>query len=90
MLPDADFYEMTMKQSAVDILTVPGGKVYPKTRIWGYDGMTPGPLIRVKKGRYTIVRHINGLELEHPTLGYEPHTSVHLHGSCSLPEVTGA
>jgi spore coat protein A len=52
--------------------------------------MTPGPLIRAQKGRYTIVRQINGFkDVEHPTLRYEPHVSVHLHGSASLPEYDG-
>jgi spore coat protein A, manganese oxidase len=90
VLPGVDFYEMTMMEQAVDVLTVPGGKVYPKTRIWGYNGITPGPLLSIEQGRKAIVRQINGMKgVRHPTLGYEPVTSVHLHGSASLPEYDG-
>jgi spore coat protein A, manganese oxidase len=91
-LPNVDFYEMTMRESAVNILNVPGGKKqdYPLTRIWGYNGESPGPQIHVEQGVRTIVRQINGLAGRyHPTLKYEPVTSVHLHGSASLPEYDG-
>jgi spore coat protein A, manganese oxidase len=91
-LPTVDFYEMTMRESAVNILNVPGGRKqdYPLTRIWGYNGESPGPQIHVEQGVRTIVRHINGLAGKyHPTLKYEPVTSVHLHGSASLREYDG-
>ena len=87
-----DFYDMVMRESPVNILNVPGGKKqdYPLTRIWGYNGITPGPNIHVEQGQRTIVRHLNGFKGKlHPTLKYEPVTSVHLHGSASLPEYDG-
>ena len=49
----------------------------------------PGPTIRVNQGRKVVVRHINKLPAVHPTLGYTPWTSVHLHGSASLPQYDG-
>ncbi|HWT22103.1 MAG TPA: multicopper oxidase domain-containing protein [Solirubrobacteraceae bacterium] len=85
------FYEMAMKQAPANILNkISGSPVTKPTNIWGYGGTTPGPLIRVRKGQRTIVRQINGMKgVKHPTLGYEPVTSVHLHGSASLPEYDG-
>ena len=35
------------------------------------------------------MRQINNLPPVHPTLGYTPWTSVHLHGSASLPQYDG-
>jgi len=62
-IPNVDFYEMTMRESAINVLNVPGGQKrdYPLTRIWGYNGETPGPQIHVEQGVRTIVRHVNGL-----------------------------
>lgn len=44
---------------------------YPQTRIWGYDGTMPGPLIRVPQGGRVSRRLIN--DLPQPT-------SLHWHG----------
>jgi spore coat protein A, manganese oxidase len=79
----ADYFRMTMREARVPIL--PG---FPKTTIYGYNGITPGPTIKARRGRRTVVRHINGL----PRLGfsgYKQRTSVHLHGSASLPQFDG-
>jgi spore coat protein A len=91
-VPNVDFYDFVMQERAVNILNVPGGKKqdYQLTRIWGYNGESPGPSIHVEQGVRTIVRQVNGLAGKyHPTLKYEPVTSVHLHGSASLPEYDG-
>ena len=79
----ADYYWLTMREQAVDI--IPGFQ----TRIWGYDGMFPGPTFDVEQGREVVVRQVNQLPPAHPTLGYTPYTSVHLHGSASLPQYDG-
>lgn len=60
-----DFYEITQREADVEI--VPG----TTTRIWGYDGLTPGPLIRASVGRPVTVRQVNQLSVD---------TSTHLHG----------
>jgi spore coat protein A len=78
-----DFYQMTMRQKKIEILPGIG------TTIFGYDGIAPGPTIRATQGRQVVVRHINGLPAKHPSLGYTPWTSVHLHGSASLPQYDG-
>ncbi len=82
---DTDYYQMTMKQARLQILPAPFGK----TTVYGYDGVTPGPTIQATKGREVVVRHINQMPRMHATLGYKPWTSVHLHGSASLPQYDG-
>ena len=79
-----DYYQITMRANRVQIL--PG---FPPTEIWGYNGITPGPTIKVMRGRKSVVRQINRLPRRHPTLDYESWTSVHLHGSDSLPQYDG-
>jgi len=55
------------------------------TNVWGYDGTFPGPRIEIKRGTPVSVTHRNHLPLVGP-FGTHSHTSVHLHGSASLPE----
>lgn len=78
-----DYYEITMRPGTAQI--VPG----LQTQVWGYNGLPLGPTIRATRGRDAVVRQINGLPAKHPTLGYEGWTSVHLHGSASLPQYDG-
>lgn len=78
-----DYYRLTMKPAQAEI--VPGYK----TTFYTYDGSVPGPTIQVNQGRQAVVRHVNALPAQHPTLKYEPWTSVHLHGSASLPQYDG-
>ena len=54
-----------------------------------YGGTVPGPTVMVERVRKTKVRFANELPLKHPTLGFTPWTSVHLHGSPSLPQFDG-
>ncbi|MBV1853869.1 multicopper oxidase family protein [Catellatospora tritici] len=60
-----DYYEVTQRVARVRIL--PG----LDTTVWAYQGSFPGPTIRSRRGRTTVVRHRN--ELPVPTV-------VHLHG----------
>jgi len=52
-------------------MAAPWGVAGPLTPIWGYEGMAPGPLLRVKRGEELRVRLVN--ELPEPT-------SLHWHG----------
>jgi len=69
-----DEYDVT--QRAADASILPGRP----TRIWGYDGIFPGPTIEARRGRPVVVRHRN--ELPVPTV-------VHLHGGVVPPEHDG-
>src|SRR4051812_36271000 len=76
---NTDLYEMHMKAVKANVL----GPNRPATTIWGYDGCTPGPTIKVKRGRRVAIRHCQELPLTHPDQRYPATTSVHLHGSAS-------
>ena len=83
---DMDYYQMTMRAARRQIL--PG---LPKTLIYGYNGMAPGPTMISSVGRGAVVRQINGLPRT-TRLGersYKTTTSVHLHGSASQPQYDG-
>ena len=69
-----DYYEITQQESETEIL--PG----LRTRIWGYEGMLPGPTIQARRGRRVVVRHTNHLAV--PTV-------VHLHGGVAPPDSDG-
>ncbi|NUW31769.1 multicopper oxidase family protein [Nonomuraea sp. SMC257] len=69
-----DYYELTQREADAQIL--PG----LRTRVWGYDGRFPGPTIRARAGRRTVVRVTNALGA--PTV-------THLHGGHTPPESDG-
>src|SRR5262245_61420354 len=70
----ADYYEIAQRETSAEIL--PG----MRTRIWGYNGLFPGPTIAARRGRATVVTHKNDLGV--PTV-------VHLHGGVTRPESDG-
>jgi spore coat protein A, manganese oxidase len=78
-----DYYRLSMRSVRKEV--IPG----LQTELWSYNGVVPGPTIRAVQGRDVVVRQINNLPLVHPTLGYTPWTSVHLHGQASLPQYDG-
>ena len=78
-----DYYQLTMKQAQLQIMPGLG-----PTTVYGYDGLTPGPTIHARQGRKVAVRHINQLP-EVSFANYKTWTSVHLHGSASLPQYDG-
>ncbi|MEV0339362.1 multicopper oxidase domain-containing protein [Nocardia sp. NPDC050713] len=62
---EADYYEIIQRET--DLAILPG----LRTPAWTYGGSFPGPTIRARAGRKSVVRHRN--ELPHPVV-------VHLHG----------
>jgi spore coat protein A len=60
-----DRYEMTIREGRAEI--IPG----TLTPVYGYDGIYPGPTIRARKGRTTVLRLANGLSFNQ---------NLHLHG----------
>ena len=79
----SDYYRVSMQPVNAEVITG------YQTPMWGYNGEIPGPTFKVRTGRAVVVRQVNNLPSQHPTLGYTPWTSVHLHGSASLPEYDG-
>jgi len=78
-----DYYKVYMKPTTVEL--IPG----LQTPVFAYNGSVPGPTFRIAQGRQSVVRMVNNLPSVHPTLNYTPWTSVHLHGSASLPQYDG-
>jgi spore coat protein A len=78
---------MTMQQGPVPML---GPAPWPTTSVWGYTiGGKINPTIHVDKGQELEIVHYNGLPETHPQHDYKSWTSVHLHGSASLPQYDG-
>jgi spore coat protein A len=89
-----DYYRIT--EGNVQVQLIPG----MWTKMWGYNRSVPGPTIRSylqadpdnpgkKISRRTVMQVLNELPARHPTLGYVPWTSLHLHGSPSKPQYDG-
>jgi spore coat protein A len=84
-----DRYVIRSRAVQADVLGRYKNPSRPLTTIWGYDGTTPGPTIKVPRGRRVAVRHAQELPDSHPDQLYPATTSVHLHGSASLPQFDG-
>jgi spore coat protein A, manganese oxidase len=69
-----DRYELTIREGRAEI--IPG----TLTPVYGYDGIYPGPTIRARKGRTTVVRTVNGVPFNQ---------NVHLHGGLVPAAVDG-
>lgn len=82
MVDGTAHYELVARQGAAQI--VPG----LTTQVWGYNGIAPGPTIRVERGTPAVVRVRNHLPRTGPW-GTPFRTSVHLHGSESAPQYDG-
>lgn len=70
-----DYYEFEIKEFQSQIY--PGLK---PANLVGYDGESPGPTIRIQRGRESVVRFVNKAKMA---------TSVHLHGSYSRAPFDG-
>jgi FtsP/CotA-like multicopper oxidase with cupredoxin domain len=71
------YYDVEQKVGYTDLLPTP----FPRTQIWGYSGIYPGPTWRqTQNGAYTVVRNTNSLPAS---------TSTHLHSSPSQPAHDG-
>ena len=73
-----------------------------RTPVFGYNGLVPGPTIRVQRGKPVIVNQTNVLQQPPPapyqslpmpaaytTDPWQRSTSTHLHGSASMPQYDG-
>ena len=60
----------------------------PRQKIWGYDGITPGPTFVVKYGEPILVRIENALPKDHVGYG-TPEISTHLHNGHTPSESDG-
>lgn len=84
--PDGSYHELEMKEGLHRY-----HQNFPETKIWGYDGLIPGPTIEARKDKTTYVKYKNNLPEEHfLPLDRTLHSSidtadvrtvVHLHGA---------
>ena len=89
-----DYYEIEMRAAYHSF-----HKNFPRTSIWGYNGLYPGPTIEVNKDETILVKWINNLPEKHflpvdLTLhgaidSPEVRTVVHLHGANVAPDSDG-
>src|SRR5262245_39179545 len=77
-------YSVIERPATVHIL--PKGQ---PTTFWGYNAQVPGPTIKIMHGQRAVLRVRNNLPATNPLLKYPSTTSVHLHGSPSLPQFDG-
>lgn len=90
-----NYYEIVMKEGRHCF-----HKAFPPTKIWGYDGIYPGPTIEALRDRPIHVRWINDLPFKHflpvdktlhGSIGTpEVRTVVHLHGANVAPDSDGS
>jgi spore coat protein A len=73
--PDVERYELTVRDGIARIL--PGFE----TPVMGYNGIFPGPTIRARRGRRSVIRQLNHLPDE---------VNTHLHGGLVHEDSDGA
>lgn len=73
----APYYKIKMKQVKQRL-----HKYFPKTTVWGYNGMYPGPTIETIRDRRVFVKWINKLPKKHILP-----VDQTLHGAVDTPEV---
>ncbi len=76
----------SVMESPATVHILPKGQ---PTTFWGYNGQVPGPTVRIAHDHRAIMRVRNHLPSTNPLLKYPSTTSVHLHGSPSLPQFDG-
>jgi FtsP/CotA-like multicopper oxidase with cupredoxin domain len=81
--PPQKFYEM--HQQAANVSMSPDLPLQP---IWGFDGITPGPLFVARYGEPILVRQRNDLPLANGGFG-KPSVTTHLHNGHTPPESDG-
>jgi FtsP/CotA-like multicopper oxidase with cupredoxin domain len=81
--------QMTMRSQRLQVLGP--APAWPSTELWTYVGPQGqiNPVIHAQRGRPVDITFANLLPDVHPQLGYQAATSVHLHGSPSLPQYDG-
>lgn len=91
---EKQYYEIEMREAYHSF-----HRYFPKTRIWGYDGIYPGPTLEVIQDQTIYVKWVNNLPLKHflpvdKTLhgsnsSAEVRSVVHLHGAKVAPDSDG-
>src|SRR5947208_2645200 len=81
--PPQVFYQITQQQAQVSM-----SPDLPLQTIWGYDGVSPGPVYHAKYGQPILVRNINNLPANNGGFGNNT-VSTHLHNGHTPSESDG-
>src|SRR5260370_34026168 len=85
LVPPRKFYEIHQMRANVSI-----SADLPVQRLWGYDGMTPGPTYVAKYGEPILVRNFNDLPPFGKNGGFGfPSVTTHLHNGHTPSESDG-
>lgn len=76
-----EHYEITMQPAQLQILP----SNFPKTPLWTYNGMVPGPTIVAHKNKAVFVKQTNNLQNVQHRDGTQVDTTIHLHGGHIAP-----
>lgn len=74
--PQADYYDIAMQSAQLQILP----SSYPRTTVWAYNGVVPGPTIKARTGRQVFIKQTNDLIGVTHRDGSSIRATVHLHG----------
>jgi spore coat protein A, manganese oxidase len=82
------YYTLTMRAGLTRL-----HRNLPRTVIWGFNGMYPGPTIKAIKGHPVVIRQIHQLPDDYSSAGGDAmmaaKPAVHLHGAHTAPEDDG-
>jgi FtsP/CotA-like multicopper oxidase with cupredoxin domain len=81
--PPQKFYQITQKQGQVSM-----SPDLPSQTIWGFDGITPGPVYHARYGEPILVRNVNNLPANNGGFGNNTVTT-HLHNGHTPSESDG-
>lgn len=81
--PPKRFYEIEVKEASHSF-----HPQYPTQKVWGYDGVVPGPTIVARYGEPILLRVYNKLPKDHVGFG-SPEISTHLHNAHTPSESDG-
>ncbi|MEW6209844.1 MAG: multicopper oxidase domain-containing protein [Acidobacteriota bacterium] len=83
LFPPEKFYEVRQRLAEVRI-----HPDLPRQRLWGFDGMVPGPTYVARYGEPILVRNFNNLPANNEGFGL-PSVSTHLHNGHTPSESDG-
>jgi FtsP/CotA-like multicopper oxidase with cupredoxin domain len=81
--PPAKAFEVRQREALVDV-----SPDLPTQRLWGFDGMVPGPTYYAKYGEQMLVRNRNELPADNGGFGIQQ-VSTHLHNAHNPSESDG-
>lgn len=81
--PPAKAFEVVQREGLISV-----SPDLPEQRLWGFDGMVPGPTYYAKYGEQILVRNRNQLPADNGGFGI-PQVSTHLHNAHNPSESDG-